>query len=122
VEDINRILNDLMVHAEDAVSNVLVNYEDVCDQLSWVGGMEGYSSDSMARIKNDHEDVMSKSKTTFIDEAARMEIGALNFLKMAKGIFTVDPPIDMCGGMSQLIDNEWHCEECSKCGNMTQRE
>jgi hypothetical protein len=58
----------------------------------------------------------------FIDAAVRMEIGALYFLKMSKGIFTADPPIGLCGSMNQLFDDEWNCEECSKCGNMTQFE
>jgi hypothetical protein len=122
VECIHKIGHDLMDHAEGEVNNILVDYEDVYEQLSWVGDIHGFESDEMAYVKNCHEVVLSRCRMTFIDAAVRMEIGALYFLKMSKGIFTVDPPIDLCGSMNQLLDDEWNCEECSKCGNMTQFE
>jgi hypothetical protein len=122
VECIHKIWHDLLDHAEGEVSNILVHYEDVFEQLFWVGEIHGYESEEMALVRNLHEVVLSRCRMMFIDAAVRMEIGAQYFLKMAKGIFTVDPPIDLCGSMNQLFDDEWNYEECRKCGNMTQFE
>jgi hypothetical protein len=60
VEYIHKIGHDLMDHAEGEVSNILVDYEDVYEQLSWVGDIHRFESDEMAHVKNRHEVVLSR--------------------------------------------------------------